>query len=177
MVGCDAVNLIKTSVNGFHYLLPIAMPIQDITTETTATFMYDQIVYILTDRGSNFTSGFVCEFLFSLGCRHLTTTAYYKYINSAHLVLRFLVNNSTGHSPSILLFGYNIRTPAIWPAPRTDFVEDEAVIEIANRVKTIQQLTNGLFKEAWTRIKKRQLQDKRHYDIQVSPCKRFLVSE
>ncbi|KAG2190969.1 hypothetical protein INT47_007114 [Mucor saturninus] len=225
MVGCDAVGPIKTSKNGFRYLLvavdyltrwPIAIPVKDITSETTADFMYDQLVvnygvpsYILTDRGSNFTSGFVREFLSLVGCRHITTTAYRpqtnglcerlnqtlvqtlakitrdadaqdrwdEFVNSALLVLRTMSNDSTGFSPAMLLFGYDMRTPAIWPAPRTDFVEGEAMDEVASRIKVVQLLTDGLREEARQKTKDRQQQDKRRYDGQVGPRKRFSVGE
>ncbi|KAL0075093.1 hypothetical protein F4703DRAFT_1798595 [Phycomyces blakesleeanus] len=98
-----------------------------------------------------------------------------EFVNSALLILQVMVNDSTGHSPSTLLLGYSIRTSAIWPARRTDFVEGEALDEIADRV--IQQLTNGLCEAARQKTKDRQLQDKQRYDMHVGMCKRFVVGE
>jgi transposase InsO family protein len=37
--------------------------------------------YLLTDRGSNFTSGYVKDFLATIQCKHITTTAYRPQVN------------------------------------------------------------------------------------------------
>ena len=39
------------------------------------------------------------------------------YINNALFAIRTMVNDSTGCSPSMLLYGYELRTPANWSAP------------------------------------------------------------
>jgi hypothetical protein len=96
MIGCDAVGPVVPSNSGNRYILvavdyltkwPMAMAVPNINETTTAAFLYKQVIhygvpnYILTDRGSNFTSGYVRDFLSQLGCRHLTTTAYRPQTN------------------------------------------------------------------------------------------------
>lgn len=48
-----------------------------------------------------------------------------------------MVNASTGFSPSYL-FGYEFRSPAVWEAPRIDFVLDEEMESLKERVIMIQ---------------------------------------
>lgn len=97
MLGCDAVGPIDPiSKNNNRYLLvaidyltrwPMAKAVPDITEETTSAFLYDIVKdygvpsYLLTDRGSNFTSRYTKAFLNNLECRHLTTTAYRPQTN------------------------------------------------------------------------------------------------
>lgn len=97
MVGCDAVGPLPLTKKRNRYLLvavdyltrwPIAAAVTDISQETTSEFMLDYLVaqhgvprYLLTDRGSNFTSAYVKEFLERLGCKRLTTTAYRPQVN------------------------------------------------------------------------------------------------
>lgn len=98
MVGCDAVGpTLNPTKNGNRYLLvavdyltkwPIARAVARIDEETTAKFMFEEIVekygvpnYLLTDPGSNFKSRMVVNFLKNLDCRHLTTTAYRPQTN------------------------------------------------------------------------------------------------
>ncbi|KAJ8652004.1 hypothetical protein O0I10_012401 [Lichtheimia ornata] len=98
MIGCDAVGPTQNvTKSGNRYLLvavdyltkwPMARAVARIDEETTAKFMFEEIVekygvpnYLLTDRGSNFKSQMVVNFLKGLGCRHLTTTAYRPQTN------------------------------------------------------------------------------------------------
>lgn len=96
MIGCDAVGPVVPSKGGNRYILvavdyltrwPMAMAVPNINEETTVRFLYKQVIsygvpnYLLTDRGSNFTSGYVRNFLSSLGCKHITTTAYRPQTN------------------------------------------------------------------------------------------------
>ncbi|SAM00706.1 hypothetical protein [Absidia glauca] len=97
MIGCDAVGPVLESKSGNRYILvaidyltrwPMALAVPNINEVTTADFLYNVVVsnygvpnYILTDRGSNFTSGYVQNFLQQLGCRHITTTAYRPQTN------------------------------------------------------------------------------------------------
>ncbi|KAI8099306.1 uncharacterized protein BX664DRAFT_345385 [Halteromyces radiatus] len=43
----------------------------------------------------------------------------------AILAIRTMPNDVTKYSSSFLLYGYELRTPATWPAPRSDFVEGD----------------------------------------------------
>ncbi|KAJ8651377.1 hypothetical protein O0I10_011871 [Lichtheimia ornata] len=227
MIGCDAIGPFgKEPTNqGNRYILvaidyltrwPVAKAVPDITETTTADFLYEQVVvnygvpnYILTDRGSNFTSGYVREFLRKMDCRHITTTAYRpqvnglcermngtitsalakiardhedihqwdKYVTSALLAARTMVNESTKYSPAVLLYGYELRTPAIWPAPREDFVEGELHLEVASRIKVIQHLVDQARIEARERTKEQQRKAKMRYDAQVHERPRFIAGD
>lgn len=226
MIGCDAVGpTLEPTRHGNRYLLvaidyltrwPVAAAVPNINEETTADFLFNQVVkmygvpsYILTDRGSNFTSEFVREFLRDMGCRHITTTAYRpqsnglcerlnqtltqtiakiardddktdrwdEYVDMALLAIRTMPNESTRFSPSMLLFGYELHTPATWPAPRIDYVEGEIEVEIAQRTQVIKHLSDTSREQARMRVKERQARDKRRYDQLVAPRKRFRVGE
>ncbi|KAG1046837.1 hypothetical protein G6F43_010691 [Rhizopus delemar] len=99
MVGCDAVGPLQVTIKGNRYILtatdyltrwPMAMAVPDINERTTARFLYDHIIsnygvpnYLLTDRGSNFTSTYFHEFLKSIGCKHITTTSWRPNCNGA----------------------------------------------------------------------------------------------
>lgn len=227
MIGCDAVGPFgkEATAQGNRYILvaidyltrwPIAKAVPDITETTIAEFLYEQVVvkygvpnYILTDRGSNFTSGYVREFLKSIGCKHITTTAYRpqvnglcermngtitsalakiardhddvkewdKYVTTAVLAARTMVNESTRYSPAMLLYGYELRTPAIWPAPREDYVEGELDLEVASRIKVIQHLVDQARVEARERTKEQQRKAKLRYDARVQERPRFIVGD
>lgn len=227
MIGCDAIGPFgkEPTQQGNRYILvaidyltrwPVAKAVPDITETTTADFLFEHVVvnygvpnYILTDRGSNFTSGYVREFLKMMECRHITTTAYRpqvnglcermngtitaalakiardhedihqwdKYVSSALLAARTMVNESTRFSPAMLLYGYELRTPAIWPAPREDFVEGELHLEVASRIKVIQHLVDQARVEARERTKEQQRKAKMRYDAQVHEKPRFIAGD
>lgn len=225
MVGCDAVGPVLPSKQGNKYLLvavdyltrwPIAMAVENINEITTAEFLYKKIVvehglpkYLLTDRGSNFTSGYVRGFLQQLGCRHLTTTAYRpqtnglcerlnqtlvqtlakiikdkdtednwdKYVDEALFAIRCTKNDSTMETPGKLLYGYDLRSPGVWPNPREDFAEGEIVEEVADRVMQMTLETSKARGEARKRVMEKQAARKRRYDATVGPRKRFELGE
>ncbi|KAG2190954.1 hypothetical protein INT47_005642 [Mucor saturninus] len=225
MVGCDAVGPIPTSKNGHRYILvavdyltrwPIAEAVQEVNEQTTAQFLFKQIVtqygvpsYLLTDRGSNFTSGFVRSFLSQLGCRHLTTTAYRPQTNglcerlnqtliqtlskvtrdqdtqdswdesipATLLALRTMHNNSTRQTPARLLYGYDLRTPTTWPAPRQDFIQGDLTSEISSRVKIIQGYIQDIRAKAQELSNQQKEKQKERYDQKVTPRKNFVPGE
>jgi hypothetical protein len=88
MIGCNAVGPVVESDLGNKYILvavdyltrwPVTMSVKDITEKTTATYLFDCVIqyygvlqFILTDRGSNFTSRHVKSFLSQIRYRHLT---------------------------------------------------------------------------------------------------------
>jgi len=226
MIGCDAVGPVIESNSGCKYILvaidyltrwPVAMAVKDITEETTATFLFDCVVqfygvpqFILTDRGSNFTSRFVKSFLQQIHCRHLTTSAFRpqtnglcekmngtlvqalskivrddcpdvknwdKKVSAVLMALRTMKSEGTGFTPGKLLFGYDIRTPGNWSAPRIDYVEGEYSYEIDRRIEEI----DAAVKEY--RIKAREVSNegkkrmKTRYDETVKFRKQYRVGE
>ncbi|CDH61176.1 hypothetical protein RO3G_01741 [Lichtheimia corymbifera JMRC:FSU:9682] len=226
-IGCDAVGPFgkEATAQGNRYILvavdyltrwSVARAVPDITETTTAEFLNEQVVvnygvpnYILTDRGSNFTSGYVREFLKSIGCKHITTTAYRpqvnglcermngtitsalakiardqddvkewdKYVTTAVLAARTMVNESTRYSPAMLLYGYELRIPAIWLAPREDYMEGELHLEMASRIKVIQHLVDQARLEARERTKEQQRKAKLRYDAHVQESPRFIAGD
>ncbi|KAG0182566.1 hypothetical protein DFQ28_001965, partial [Apophysomyces sp. BC1034] len=52
---------------------------------------------------------------------------------AAVLAVRMMPNEATRHTPAMLLYGYELRTLAMWPAPRQDFVIGELKDEVASR--------------------------------------------
>ncbi|KAG1168812.1 hypothetical protein G6F70_008948 [Rhizopus microsporus] len=225
MVGCDAVGPLQVTSKENRYILtaidyltrwPIALAVPDINETTTAAFMYKEIVtpygvpnYLLTDRGSNFTSTYCHEFLKKLGCKHITTTSYRpnsngaverlnqtlcntlaklarddnnikewdRYVDSALLALRTMVNSATGHTPGYLLYGYQFQTPVTWKAPREDFVEGEELEAIQERVIMIQGKLKEAREMAREKSDARKLVEKRNYDKRVMFTRRFEIGE
>ncbi|KAI8971949.1 hypothetical protein BDF20DRAFT_915693 [Mycotypha africana] len=50
---------------------------------------------------------------------------------------------ATGLTPAKMLYGFDIQTPLVWPAPRNDYVE-ELVAEITRRVEEIDTIMRDL---------------------------------
>jgi hypothetical protein len=225
MIGVDAVGPVIKSQEGNKYILvavdyltrwPIAQAVKEISEETTAEFLYNQVVqnygvpnYILTDRGSNFVSTYVKTFLKKIGCRHLTTTAFRpqtnglcertnqtltqaiaklvrdhgdtkdwdKMIPSALVALRTMKNDTTGFTPGRLLYGYDLRTPSIWPAPRIDYVEGELNEEINRRIEEIDKVMLKCREDARLKSDEKKKKQKARYDLTVQERKRYEVGE
>jgi hypothetical protein len=97
MLGCDAIGPLEQTPSGNFYLLvavdylikwPATVEVPNINRRTTASFLLEEITcrrsvsqYLLTDRGSNFTSGYVRDFLTSIQYKYLITTAYQPQVN------------------------------------------------------------------------------------------------
>lgn len=99
------------------------------------------------------------------------------YLGPALLAIRTMPNEGTKYSPSMLLFGYELRTPATWPSPRRDYVEGEIEEEIISRCKTIQHLSDTLREQARENAQRRKLQDKQRYDRNVGERRKFKIGE
>lgn len=181
MIGVDAIGPLAVTDKNNRYILtgidyltryPVAMAVPDITEITTADFLWSVVrdfgvpQYCLSDRGSNFISTYIHEFLKQIGCKKIMTTSrraqvngmceklndsivsimakiardennianWDLFIDAALMVLRSTPNASTGYSPSYLLFGYEFRTPAVWVAPRIDFIVGEEEEELKERI-------------------------------------------
>lgn len=216
MIGVDAVGPVPESKLGNKYLLvavdyltkwPVVAAVPNINEVTTAEFLFHCVVkdfgvpsYILTDRGSNFLSGYVEHFLKRIGCRHLTTTAFRPQTNGlvermnqtvvntlakivrndeddlwdlkldeAVLAIRTMPNEATGVTPSMMLFGYNMRTPALWSAPREDFVQGDYPAMLQERLDQISGTMANLKLEARKKVTEKQQKTKIRYDEKVYP--------
>ena len=102
-IGIDAVGPLPMTKNGNRYLLvamdyfskwPFAKAVPDITAETTAKFLHEEIIcehgcfkQLTSDRGTNFTANIIRELCKRLKIRHTFTSAYHPQANG--LVERF----------------------------------------------------------------------------------------
>lgn len=224
LLGIDAIGPLQATSKGNRYILtgidyltrwPVAVAVPDIDENTTGEFLFSIVKdwgvpqYILSDRGANFISTYVHEFLKQLGCKNIMTTSYRpqcngmcerlnqslvsilakiardenniddwdKYVDPALMVIRSTVNASTGYSPSYLMFGYEMRTPSVWVAPRIDFVIGEEEEEIQDRVVLVERKLVEIRKIARMKSDERKKLAKKRYDGRVVCPKRFEVGE
>lgn len=186
LVGCDAVGTMYITPSGNRYLLvaveylktwPIALPVKSIDRLTTAQFLFNEVVcrhgipqYILTDRGSNYTSGYVKTFLNTLSkicLQREDTSNWDNYVNQALLAIRTMPSDVSRHTPAKLLYGYEIRTPAAWPAPRQDYVEGDIGDELVSRIKVIDHAMRELWRSVQALEEERKRKFKARYDREV----------
>jgi hypothetical protein len=73
-----------------------------------------------------------------------------KHVQSALLVMRTMINESTKFSPSQLLYGYQLSTPATWQTPIIDYVEGEIENDIADRTRLVTIELKAIRKQART---------------------------
>ncbi|KAG1180962.1 hypothetical protein G6F36_010218 [Rhizopus arrhizus] len=100
-----------------------------------------------------------------------------KYLDAALMVLRSTVNSSTGYSPGYLLFGYELRTPAVWVAPKEDFVLGEEMEALKDRVIEIQDKMAKVRRIAREKSDENKIKAKKRYDKRVIYRKSFEVGE
>ncbi|KAG2210811.1 hypothetical protein INT45_006733, partial [Circinella minor] len=100
-----------------------------------------------------------------------------EFTGSGLMALRTMPNDSTRHTPAMLLYGQEIRTPSIWPAPRQDYIEGELNVEVARHVETIKKVIHTLRKDAKDRSLQERKRHKKYYDRFVHPRKKFAVGE
>lgn len=224
LLGIDAIGPLQVTDKNNRYILtgidyltrwPVAMAVPDIDENTTSEFLFSIVKdwgvpnYILSDRGANFVSTYVHEFLKQLGCKNIMTTSYRpqcnglceklnhtlvsilakiardeenvaqwdRYVDSALMVIRSTKNASTGFSPSYLMFGYEMRTPAVWVAPRLDFVIGEEEEELVDRVKQVERKLVEVREIARYRSDERKKKAKQRYDGRVYFKRKFEIGE
>jgi hypothetical protein len=93
------------------------------------------------------------------------------------MVLRSTVNTSTGYTPSYLLFGYEMKTPATWTPPIDDFVEGEEEEALVERITKLQIGQKELLEKARNTSDARKAKNKINYDTKVYFPKRFEVGD
>jgi hypothetical protein len=157
---------LPTTMKGNRWLLigvnyatnwPVARAMPVASKEAVADFIYDEIVMnfgvpseIVTDRGSNFTSGLVTEYLKRVGVSHKLTSAYHPrtngkaerfngvikqmlrkytngalhrwddFVNTALWACRVRIHSTTGFSPFYLTYGREPRLPGDTLQPYID---------------------------------------------------------
>ncbi|KAG0900014.1 hypothetical protein G6F33_013153 [Rhizopus arrhizus] len=92
-----------------------------------------------------------------------------EYLDETILAVRTMPNETTKFTPSMLLFGYEMRTPSNWPAPRKDYVQGEMVLEVESRIRVITGLMNEFRAEAQERSGLMQQRRKKNYDVKITP--------
>jgi hypothetical protein len=97
-------------------------------------------------------------------------------LGEAILAIRTMPNDATKFSPAMLLYGYEMRTPATWPAPRTDYVVGNIQEAVDERIMEIQSIMERYRKEAVERSTERKKKWKRKYDIDVDK-KRYDIGD
>ncbi len=153
----DFIGILPETVQGNRWILaaidhttkwPIARAIKDATSAAVAQFIYEEILVrfgcpaeILTDRGANFLSDMLEEYLSHQRIKHLKTSAYHPRTNGmverfngtfGRMLSRFINNNvkiwdqfidqalfacrvrthkATGHSPFFMVYGKHPKIP------------------------------------------------------------------
>lgn len=99
------------------------------------------------------------------------------YLQEALMVLRATKNTGTGYTPNYLLFGYELRTPAVWVSPRLDYVEGEEEEELVERIGLIRDKLAGAREKARQVSDEKKAEAKLRYDKRVFFRKQFQVGE
>jgi hypothetical protein len=99
------------------------------------------------------------------------------YIGAALMAIRTMTNEATGYTPSMLLYGYDMRTPSTWVPPRYDYVLGELQDEIGSRAKAIEDWLVQVREEARISSEEKKKKRKAIYDKTVVTRKSFKVNE
>ncbi|KAG0923744.1 hypothetical protein G6F32_014163 [Rhizopus arrhizus] len=100
-----------------------------------------------------------------------------SYINAALFSIRTMINDSTRFTPAMLLYGYELRTPANWPAPRYDYVEGEIHEEVKRRTLEIDMYISRLRQDAVDSSNQKKEKMKKRYDQEVTEVRRFEIGD
>ncbi|SAM08067.1 hypothetical protein [Absidia glauca] len=137
----DFIGLLPTTLKGNRWIVtavdystnwPIARALPDATTERVADFIYEEIVMrfgcpreILTDRGSNFTSKLVKQYMARIQSTLPTTLApMASFINAALWACRIRTHSSARYSPFFLTYG---RQPVLPGDPLPPYVDGSLI--------------------------------------------------
>ena len=100
-----------------------------------------------------------------------------KKISAVLMALRTMKSEGTGFTPGKLLFGYDLRTPGNWSAPRIDYVEGELSKEIDRRIEEIDEAIKGYRRKAREFSNEGKKKMKERYDNTVKFRKQYKVGE
>ncbi|KAG2190727.1 hypothetical protein INT47_003139 [Mucor saturninus] len=175
LVGCDCVGPLAETRSGMKYIIvavdyltkwPIAKAVKEISAETTAKFIQDEIVavygvpaHLITDRGSNYLSEYLSTYLKSIECNQRFSTSRRPQSNGQverlnNTLVQTMANlrrdgNSQPWDKYIqaalltirtmyVVVWYEMRTPTTWVPPRYDYVLGHVEEEISRRAKEIE---------------------------------------
>lgn len=88
-------------------------------------------------------------------------------VGSALMAIRTMVNKSTGYSAAKLLYGKVLRTPSIWKPERGEWVEDDLLGEIEERMQRLTTHVEETRREAKERSEEEARWHKIRYDATV----------
>jgi hypothetical protein len=91
-----------------------------------------------------------------------------EYIPAALMAIRTMTNEATKYTPSMLLYGYDIRTPSTWIPPRYDYVIGKIEEEIAKRAKWIEEWMVNTREEARANTEVQKQKRKAIYDNKIT---------
>ncbi len=151
--------------------------------------------YLISDRGSPFVSEFFNHVLTTLGSEHRLTTAYHPetnatervnrslktaicaYVGNKHtawdrylpqicIALRMAAHKSTGHSPSMLLYGHELNTPLdIITQPNSDGMDEPGIPYPGSLESSIREAHD----HARSTLDEIHAKRKKHYDQRCRP--------
>ncbi|KAI8360663.1 hypothetical protein BD560DRAFT_426050 [Blakeslea trispora] len=88
-----------------------------------------------------------------------------------------MTNEATGYSPSMLLYGYEMRTPSTRVPPKYDYVVGEMHDEIARRAKNIEEWVQEPRQEAKNPSEEKKKARKAIHDKTVIPRQPFKIND
>lgn len=100
-----------------------------------------------------------------------------EYIPAALMAIRTMTNEATKYSPSMLLYGYDIRTPSTWIPPRYDYVVGEIEEEIAKRARFIDEWLTKVRQEARASTEIQKQRRKVIYDNTVTFQRKYKLND
>ncbi|OAD75508.1 hypothetical protein PHYBLDRAFT_143757 [Phycomyces blakesleeanus NRRL 1555(-)] len=124
MVGCNTIGPVIQSKKGNRYILvtvdyltcwPAMVAVPNINEKTTANFLFQCLVKDFADRVLAFNHNSVL----STDCG--LQDDWDQHLDITMLAIQIIPNKAICYSPSMLLYGYKMRTPQLWPAPAQDF--------------------------------------------------------
>ncbi|KAI8969902.1 hypothetical protein BDF20DRAFT_826298 [Mycotypha africana] len=93
------------------------------------------------------------------------------------MCLRSLKNDTSGYTPATILYGQDLMTPSVWPAPRYDFVEGEYDKYISERIEMMNTKLKELRTQARLISNEKKKDMKKRYDYKVHNRKLFTIGE
>lgn len=100
-----------------------------------------------------------------------------NYIQAALMSIRTMVNEATGFTPSMLLYGFDMRTPSTWVPPKYDYIVGEIEEEISRRAKEIESWLTEVRSLAKEKADEKKLKRKIIYDKTVVPRALFRIGD
>ncbi|CEP12674.1 hypothetical protein [Parasitella parasitica] len=176
----------------------MARAVSDIDEVTTGEFYFHEIVknygvpnYLMSDRGANFISTYVHQFLKQIGCKNIMVTSYRPSANGMieklnHSLVSVLAklakdDNKTDqwdqYLDAALMILRSTKNAAVWVSPRMDYVEGEEDEELQERIGLITDKLKQVRLKAREYSDERKAKAKVRYDANVHFIRQYEVGE